>query len=203
MDKTEKESAALVPGEVPDADLVARAQMGDAAAFEALIGRWHEKIYSLVYGMTSNREDAQDILQEVFIKAYRSIGRFRGTASFYTWIYRIAVNHTINYRKKRTRQAALSLNEMDDSIEKDPVFERLQVFHGPRHEVSVSELHEKLNKALQTLSDKHRTVVVMHDMEGVPHEEIAKMLRCSTGTVRSRLFYARRLLQQELKDYVP
>ncbi|MGD9873194.1 MAG: sigma-70 family RNA polymerase sigma factor [Kiritimatiellia bacterium] len=203
MDKTEKESASPVSVEVPDADLVARAQTGDAAAFEALIGRWHEKIYSLVYGMTSNREDAQDILQEVFIKAYRSIGRFRGTASFYTWIYRIAVNHTINYRKKRTRQAALSLNEMDDSIEKDPVFERLQVSHGPRHEVSVSELHEKLNKALQTLSDKHRTVVVMHDMEGVPHEEIAKMLRCSTGTVRSRLFYARRLLQQELKDYVP
>lgn len=192
-----------MPGEVSDETLVERARTGDAAAFEELIGRWHEKIYSLIYGMTSNREDTQDILQEVFIKAYRSIPRFRGSASFYTWIYRIAVNHTINYRKKRNRRAALSLNEMDDSVEKDPAFERLQVNWSPRHEVSVGELHEKLNKALQTLSDKHRTVVVMHDMEGIPHEEIAKMLRCSPGTVRSRLFYARRLLQQELKDYMP
>ena len=203
MVEMEKDNSPQMPGETPDAELVARAQTGDAAAFEELIGRWHEKIYSLVYGMTSNREDAQDILQEVFIKAFRSIRRFRGTASFYTWIYRIAINHTINYRKKRNRRAALSLNEMDDSIERDPAFFRLQAHQGPRYETSVSELHEKLNKALQTLSEKHRTVGVMHDMEGIPHEKIAKMLRCSPGTVRSRLFYARRILQQELKDYMP
>ena len=185
-----------------DQELVFRAQRGDMSAFEELVERYHGKIYGLTYNMTSNREDAEDLTQEVFVKAFEALPRFKGKSSFYTWVYRIAVNKTINYRKKRNRKRALSLDQFDQDIKTDDVYHDLTSKGSPLRNISLSELQEKLNEALQHLSEKHRTVVVMHDMQGISHEEIAKVVGASVGTVRSRLFYARRQMQTELSEFV-
>jgi RNA polymerase sigma-70 factor (ECF subfamily) len=189
--------------EVPDRELVARAQDGDLAAYDELVGRYQGKIYSLLYNMTGNKEDAEDLLQAVFVKGYTSIGKFRGKSSFYTWIYRIGVNRAINFLKRRKRKSALSLDNIDLGVERDPAYVELSAKESPFRDATLSELQQKLNEALQTLSEKHRAVVVMHDIQGIPHEEIAQMLGCSAGTVRSRLFYARQSLQTELSEFAP
>jgi len=185
-----------------DDELVLKAQQGDVHAFDVLVERYHSKIYGLTYNMTSNREDAEDLTQEIFVKAYEALPRFKGKSSFYTWVYRIAVNKTINYRKKRNRKRALSLDSFDQDIKLDDAYHEMTAKGSPLRNISLSELQKKLNEALQNLSEKHRTVVVMHDMQGIPHEEIAKMVGASVGTVRSRLFYARRQMQTELSEFM-
>ena len=182
-------------------ELVLKAQQGDINAFEELVECYHGRIYGLTYNMTSNREDAEDLTQEVFVKAFEALPRFKGKSSFYTWLYRIAVNKTINYRKKRNRKRALSLDQFDQEIKTDEVYSDFTAKGSPLRNISLSELQIKLNEALQNLSEKHRTVVVMHDMQGIPHEEIAKVVGASVGTVRSRLFYARRQMQSELTEF--
>jgi len=189
-------------GGLPDGDLVFKAQQGDLQAFDQLVERYHGKIYGLTYNMTSNREDAEDLTQEVFVKAFNALPRFKGKSSFYTWVYRIAVNKTINYRKKRNRKRALSLDQFDQEIKTDDTYHDLTAKGSPLRNLSLTELQKKLNEALQSLSEKHRTVVVMHDMQGIPHEEIAKVVGASVGTVRSRLFYARRQMQAELTEFM-
>lgn len=189
--------------DIPDAELVERARRQDVQAYSELVQRYQKKIYALVYNMTSSREDAEDMVQDVFIKAYSSLHHFHGNSSFYTWVYRIAVNRTINYIKKRKRRSADSLDDVDKSIERDPAYVELSAKESPFRDLTITELRDKLNRALQTLSEKHRVVVVMHDIEGIPHEEIAKTLGCSEGTVRSRLFYARQALQSQLNEYAP
>ncbi len=186
----------------PDEELVLKSQQGDIHAFDELVERYHGKIYGLTYNMTSNREDAEDLTQEIFVKAYQALPRFKGNSSFYTWLYRIAVNKTINYRKKRNRKRAMSLDQFDHEIKLDDVYHDLASKGSPLRHLSLSELQKKLNEALQNLSEKHRTVVVLHDMQGIPHEEIAKMVGASVGTIRSRLFYARRQMQAELSEFM-
>ncbi|MBN2163724.1 MAG: sigma-70 family RNA polymerase sigma factor [Pontiellaceae bacterium] len=186
----------------PDDDLVLKAQQGDVHAFDQLVKRYHGKIYALTYNMTSNREDAEDLTQDIFVKAYQALPRFKGKSSFYTWLYRIAVNKTINYRKKRNRKRTMSLDQFDNEIKLDDIYHDLTSKGSPLRNLSLSELQKKLNEAMQNLSDKHRTVVVLHDMQGVPHEDIAKMVGASVGTIRSRLFYARRQLQSELAEFM-
>lgn len=185
-----------------DLSLVKRAQQGDVAAYDQLIQRHQGKIYGLIYNMTGNQQDAEDLVQEVFIKGYKVLNRFKAKSTFYTWIYRVAVNRTINFIKRRRKRAALSLNDMDLAVENDPAYLELSSRDSPFRDASLSELQENLNKALQTLSEKHRAVVVLHDIQGVPHEEIGQMLGCSSGTVRSRLFYARQQLQAVLGEYI-
>jgi RNA polymerase sigma-70 factor (ECF subfamily) len=191
------------PLEPPDAELVDQAQQGDMGAYSELVRRHQRKIYALVYHMTSNKEDAEDITQDVFVKAYASLGGFKRDAGFYTWVYRIAVNRTINFLKQRNRRTAVSLDNMDEGVERDPAYVELVARESPVRDATLGELQKKLNDALQTLSEKHRAVVVLHDIQGVPHDEIARMLRVSAGTVRSRLFYARQMLQNELKEFLP
>jgi RNA polymerase sigma-70 factor (ECF subfamily) len=187
----------------PDASLVEQARHGDRSAYGELVRRYHKKIYALVYNMTSNREDAEDLVQEVFVKAYASLKHFKGDSSFYTWIYRIAVNRTINFVKQRRRRTGMSLDNMDEGVERDPAYVELVARESPFRDATLSELQQKLNDGLQKLSEKHRAVVVMHDIQGVPHDEIARMLNTSQGTVRSRLFYARQQLQNELREFLP
>ena len=203
MDMESLESQESVQDQGPsDDELVLQAQQGDIHAFDTLVERYHAKIYSLTYNMTSNREDAEDLTQEIFVKAFQALPRFKGKSSFYTWLYRIAVNKTINYRKKRNRKRAMSLDQFDNEIKLDDVYHDLTSKGSPLRNLSLSELQKKLNEAMQNLSEKHRTVVVLHDMQGIPHEEIAKMVGASVGTIRSRLFYARRQLQAELAEFM-
>lgn len=190
-------------GEIDDKTLVTRAQAGDTRAFDELVRRYTPKLYGLVYNMTSNREDTADLLQDVFAKAYRSLKRFMGKSSFYTWIYAIAVNMTLNFLKKRGRYSKVSLDDVDSGIANDPVFIEITTSGGGTlREVNVNELQKRLNEAMMKLSEDHRTVVTLYDIQGLQHSEISKILGVSEGTVRSRLFYAHRQLQAYLEDLV-
>ncbi len=188
--------------ETPDSALVNAAREGDLQAYDDLIRRYQERIYATIYHMTSNHEDANDLAQETFIKAYSALKSFKGDSSFYTWVYRIAVNKTINFLKQRKNKTSLSLNDLDFNIENDPELVAFVSDKTPRRDIALAELQEKLNKALQKLSDVHRMVVTLHDVQGLSHEEIANIMDCNVGTVRSRLFYARQQLQAYLSDYV-
>ncbi len=185
-----------------DLALVNRAKEEDAAAYDQLVRKYQERIYATVYHMTSNHEDANDLTQETFIKAYRALKSFKGDSSFYTWIYRIAVNKTINFLKQRKNRVHMSLNDMDFNAENDPDMVALVSEKTPRRDLGIAELSEKLNAALQKLSEPHRMVVTLHDVQGLSHDEIAKIMDCNVGTVRSRLFYARQQLQAILSDYL-
>ena len=191
------------PPEIDEKALVKAAQDGDLEAYSQLMEHYHSRIYALIYNMTSNKEDTEDLIQEVFSKAYTALKKFQGKSSFYTWVYRIGVNRTINFLKKRKRRQALSLNEIDHGVERDELYVELSSRESPFRDTAISELQEKLNVALQTLSEKHRAVVVLHDIQGIPHDTIGEMLGVSSGTVRSRLFYARQRLQAELAEYAP
>jgi RNA polymerase sigma-70 factor (ECF subfamily) len=188
--------------EVREEVLVRRSRRGDLTAYDDLVKRYQERIYATIYHMTSNHEDANDLAQESFIKAFQVLPSFKGGSSFYTWLYRIAVNKTINFLKQRKNRTHLSLNDLDFNAEHDPDLMALISEKTPRREAGLTELQEKLNAALLKLSEPHRMVVVLHDVQGMSHEEIAKVMDCNIGTVRSRLFYARQQLQSELADYL-
>ena len=178
-----------------DQPLVARAQAGDAAAFDDLVVKYSPRLYGLVYNMTSNHEDTNDMLQDVFAKAYRSIKGFRGKSSFYTWIHTIAVNMTLKHFKKMKRQSAVSID--------DPAFGLASAIRAdsdpsPAESLQQRERNDMVRRAIDTLPDKQRIVVVMHYFEQRSCEEIAEILKCSVGTVWSRLHYACRKLRGEL-----
>jgi RNA polymerase sigma-70 factor (ECF subfamily) len=195
-------AAESAPVPVEEAELVKRARKGDLDAYDQLVQRYQERIYATVYHMTSNHEDANDLAQEAFIKGYQALKSFKGGSSFYTWVYRIAVNKTINFLKQRKNRSQMSLNDLDFNAEHDPDLVALISDKTPRREAGLAELQEKLNEAMQRLSEPHRLVVVLHDVQGLSHEEIAKIMECNIGTVRSRLFYARQQLQGFLADYL-
>ncbi len=182
--------------------LVQGARTGDLEAYDSLVRRYQERIYATIYHMTANHEDATDLAQETFIKAYQALKSFKGESSFFTWVYRIAVNKTINFLKQRKNKTYMSLNDLDFNAEHDADLVALISEKTPRREVNLIELQEKLNAAMQKLSEIHRLVVTLHDVQGLSHEEIGKIMNCNTGTVRSRLFYARQQLQAYLSDYL-
>ena len=184
----------------PDAELVERAREGDTRAFDALVVKYADKLYGLVYNMTAHKEDTHDLLQEIFAKAFRSLRHFGGRSSFYTWIYQIALNRTINFLKHRKRRTGLSLNDLDSGIQNDPAL--IDSSHGadPERQSKLHELQKRLNEAMMALSDDHRAVVTMFDIQGLPHAEIGRILKVSEGTVRSRLHYAHVHLQSLLQD---
>ena len=191
-----------VSAPVDEDELVREARRGNLKAYDELVKRYQERIYATLYHMTSNHEDANDLAQESFIKAFQALKSFKGGSSFYTWLYRIAVNKTINFLKQRKNRTHISLNNIDFNAEHDPDLIALISEQTPRRAAGLTELQEKLNEALMKLSESHRLVVVMHDVQGLSHEEIAEAMDCNVGTVRSRLFYARQQLQGFLADYL-
>ncbi len=183
-----------------DETLVRRTQGGDPGAFDELFRRFSPRVYGLVYNMTGSHEDASDLVQEVFAKAYRSIRGFQGKSSFYTWIHSIGVNMTINFLKKRGRRQQMSLDDEENGLQNDKALGALVENRDPGREASLNDLKQRLNEAMLKLSHDHRAVVTMFDIQGMPHAEIAQILGVSEGTVRSRLFYAHRQLQAHLAD---
>jgi RNA polymerase sigma factor (sigma-70 family) len=198
VERTELES----PEPEHESELVRRARKGDLQAYDNLVKRYQERIYATVYHMTSNHEDANDLAQDSFIKAFQALKSFKGGSTFYTWLYRIAVNKTINFLKQRKNRTHMSLNDIDFNAEHDTDLIALISEKTPRREAGLNELQIKLNEALLKLSEPHRLVVVLHDVQGQSHEEIAELMDCNIGTVRSRLFYARQQMQAELADYL-
>ncbi len=202
-------AASSAPAEAPappdDLSLVRRSQAGDQSAYEELVRRYQRQIYGVIYNMTSHHEDANDLTQDAFVKAWQALKSFKGDSSFFTWLYRIAINRTLNHlkqRKFRDGKHAMSLNDLDTEAEHHPDLVALVSDKTPRRDVALEELKEKLNAALQRLSENHRIVVTLHDIQGLPHDEIARILDCNTATVRTRLFYARQQLQGILSDYL-
>jgi RNA polymerase sigma-70 factor (ECF subfamily) len=185
-----------------DYALVARVQQGDTTAFDTLVRKYRERLYSVIYNLCANHEDASDLTQEAFIKAFRSIGRFKGKSAFFTWLYRIAINTTLSHLKKNRYRRFFSLDNLDEEAARSEIVERLATRAGAEKPALLRELQEKLNEALQALSMKHRTVVVLYEIDGLSHGEIAQVMNCSEGTVRSRLHYAKTRLQAELQDYL-
>ena len=186
-----------------DEELVARAQTGDSVAFDALVVKHSPRLYALVYNMTSNHDDTDDLLQDVWAKAYRSIGGFRGKSQFYTWLHSVAANTTLNFLKRRGRRWMMSLDDVDNGILQDKEFVELQAASTPVRETDLGEMQQKINEAMMKLTPDHRAVVTMFDIQGMPHADIAKILGTSEGTVRSRLFYAHKQLQAWLSEFAP
>ena len=187
-----------------DADwtVVQKVQAGDVAAFNQLILKYRERLFSVIYNMTGNREDAADLAQDAFIKAFQSINRFQGQSTFFTWLYRIAVNSTVTHLRKNRLRTFFSLEKITEEDKAAEIIALLSDQSGAERGAFVKELQEKLNEALQKLSIKHRTVVTLFEIDGLSHAEIAEVMGCSIGTVRSRLHYAKQLLQAELQPYL-
>lgn len=188
--------------EPDEKSLVQRAKQGDLSAYDQLVRMYQERIYATIYHMTANHEDANDLAQESFIKAFRALKSFKGDSSFFTWVYRIAINKTINFLKQRKKRAQMSLNDLDFNAEHDPDLVALISEKNPRRDLNLTELQEKLNAAMLKLSEVHRLVVTLHDIQGLSHDEISRIMDCNTGTVRSRLFYARQQLQAFLSEFL-
>jgi len=186
-----------------DMEIVHRVQAGDVAAFDRLIIKYRERVYGIIYNMTSNREDTADLTQDAFIKAFQSIHRFGGQSSFFTWLYRIAVNSTLSHLRKARLRSFFSLERVnsDEPVSRE-IIAALTDKTGADGDAYVRELQEKLNDAMQKLSIKHRTVVTLFEIDGLSHQDIAEVMNCSVGTVRSRLHYAKQLLQAELQPYM-
>ena len=186
-----------------DLGIVRRVQNGDVAAFDQLVLKYRGRVYSVVYNLTSNREDAADLTQDAFIKSFQSINRFQGQSSFFTWLYRIAVNSTLTHLRKNRLRTFFSFEKIneDDKVSAE-VIAALTDTTGADHETFARELQEKVNEAMQKLSIRHRTVITLFEIDGLGHQEIAEIMNCSVGTVRSRLHYAKQLLQSELQPYI-
>ena len=183
--------------------VVQRVQSGDVAAFDGLILKYRERLYAVIYNMIGNREDAADLAQDTFIKAFQSIKRFSGESAFFTWLYRIGVNAALGHLRKHRLRQFFSLDKVDeDNQPAAEVIAALTVDLTADRDTYVKELQEKLNEALQKLSIKHRTVVTLFEIDGMSHQQIAEVMNCSVGTVRSRLHYAKQLLQAELQPYI-
>jgi len=188
-----------------DADLavVRQVQAGDVAAFDQIVLKYRARVYGVVYNLTSNREDAADLTQDAFIKAFQSINRFQGQSSFFTWLYRIAVNSALSHLRKNKLRTFFSFEKInDDEAVSAEIIAALTDTTGADRETFVRELQEKLNEAMQKLSTNHRTVITLFEIDGLSHQEIAEIMDCSVGTVRSRLHYAKQLLQSELDPYI-
>ncbi|AOS44626.1 ECF RNA polymerase sigma-E factor [Lacunisphaera limnophila] len=187
-----------------DADLVVirQVQAGDVSAFDKLIVKYRERVYGVVYNMTSNREDAADLTQDSFIKAFQAINRFQGNCSFFTWLYKIAVNTTLSHLRKNKMRSFFSLEKLNEEGGNAQVLDQLTDKRGADRDTYLHELQEKLNEGMQKLSIPHRTVITLYEIDGLSHSDIAEIMGCSEGTVRSRLHYAKQFLQGELGKYI-
>ncbi len=185
-----------------DKQMIRAVKAGDATAYRGLVEKYQQRIYHVIYGMVRNQEDARDLTQDTFVKAFRNLEGFREDARFYTWVYRIAMNLTIDFTRRRAR-APVSAGAEADVAERDADrgIEDTRRDDSPRKQLERKQLHTAILDAIESLPEVHRQVVLLREVEGLSYKEIAEVLEIKEGTVMSRLFYARRKLQEQLADF--
>ena len=178
-----------------DRELVRQSRAGNHEAFRELFDRYHRQVLAAAVGMTGNSDDAMDVVQETFVRAHRNLGSFLGESSFYTWLYRIAINVGIDFRRRQARRAEIVQAEPidDNAIDADQLTD-------PRAEVARKQLGSRIFRAIDELTPEHKAAIILREIEGLSYEEISKVMQCSKGTVMSRLHYARKKLQAKLRD---
>ena len=182
-----------------DQELVERAQKGDKRAFELLVIKYQRKLARLLSRMVRDAAEVEDISQEAFIKAYRALPGFRGESAFYTWLYRIAVNTAKNYLVARKRRAPTSTEFSSEDAEGFEEAELLRETATPEAELQSKQIAQAVNQAVDALPEDLRTAITLREIEGLSYEEIAQMMDCPIGTVRSRIFRAREVVAVKIR----
>lgn len=185
------------PAEATDQELVKRVQQGDKRAFDLLVLKYQHKIAAIIGRFVKDSAEVNDVAQEAFIKAYRALGSFRGDSAFYTWIYRIAINTAKNYLVSKGRRPPASDVDVDDA-EFYSGADGLRDITTPEGEAMRDELEAVVNGAIRSLPEDLRTAVTLREMEGMSYEEIAEVMDCPVGTVRSRIFRAREAIDKQI-----
>ncbi len=181
-----------------DAELVKRVQAGDTAAFDILVQKYQHKVVNLVGRFVSDQAECYDITQDAFIKAYRAIGKFRGDSQFYTWLYRIAANTAKNYLASRARKSPSYSVDVDDA-EHFEGESGLKEYATPENLLLTEEIKSTVFRAIEALTDDLKSAITLREIEGLSYEEIAEVMDCPIGTVRSRIFRARDVIDKELR----
>jgi RNA polymerase sigma-70 factor (ECF subfamily) len=184
--------------DVPDELLVEKARGGETASFEELVRRHQQRIYRLVYGMTRSHSDADDLAQEVFLTVFRSLGKFKRESSFYTWVYRIAVNRSLNFLKKKSRERQRA--EFSENLV--PLDGGVQTGPSPEDESMGRELRGRLEDAIQSLPPGFRVTFLLVTDRGMSHAEASRILGCTENTVSWRMHKARGLLRDRLRPFL-
>jgi RNA polymerase sigma-70 factor (ECF subfamily) len=190
-------SARTIPVNADDQRLIADCLQGRTAAFGELVQRYQDRLFNTVYRLLDNAEDAQDVVQDAFIHAYQSLNSFKGDSLFFTWLYRIAVNTAISWKRKRRMVLRLQL-EREDGASMEP--QDVSAGHQPGYALEQAEEERLVQEALNRVSPEHRTVLILKDMEGQKYEEMAEILDVPIGTIRSRLHRARLELREVLEQ---
>lgn len=188
-----------------DRELLRQSRLGDRQAFAELVGRYQRKVMTVALGMVRNPDDALEITQDAFVKAYENIENFKGESSFYTWLYRIVVNCGIDLRRRQRRRPTIGLEDRDRWLERDEQAEERipdETPSGPFDRAHSHEVADRIKLAIDELTPDHKAVIVLREVEGLSYEEISRVMQCSKGTVMSRLHYARKKLQKKLKDLI-
>jgi len=181
-----------------DKELVKRAQKGDQEAFNTLVTKYHLKVVNLVMRFVKNSDDAQDVAQEAFIKAYRGLKNFRGDAAFYTWLYRIAINSAKNYLVSQSRKSPAYAVDVEDAEHMESAT-NLKEYDTPEGNLLTDEIEQTVYKAIKDLPEDLKTAITLRELEGMSYDEIATVMECPIGTVRSRIFRAREAIDKHLK----
>ncbi|HYS10329.1 MAG TPA: sigma-70 family RNA polymerase sigma factor [Myxococcales bacterium] len=185
-----------------DRALVRAAQRGDEQAFRKLVERYQRRVVQLALGMTKDPDEAMDIAQETFVKVHRYLPSFKGDSSFYTWTYRIAMNLCLDAQRRRGRLERVDLEQGDEAEIEAAMDPPSSALSGPQRQTLNAELRDKIEDALAGLSENHRAILLLREIEGLSYEELAKVLGIRKGTVMSRLFHARLKMQNKLREYL-
>jgi RNA polymerase sigma-70 factor (ECF subfamily) len=188
-----------------EAQFIERLKLGEAAAFNTLVNERSGEIFGLLYRLTENSEEARDLTQETFLRAFQSIGSFRGEADLRTWIYRIAINQARNrwrWWRRRRRDSTVSLDSSDGQTNQPLISKLVEGSNNPEQETLAHERERVLRAALKNLGRAYRETVILRDIEGFSYEEIAEMLEISIGTVKSRLARGRQELRRRLEGFL-
>jgi RNA polymerase sigma-70 factor (ECF subfamily) len=204
MTKTDSRTGSGGPPIIdPDAEMVQAVLDGDPEAYRVLVERYERRIYYVTYGMVRSQEDARDLAQDCFVKAFQNLHRFRLESKFYTWLCRIAINLSIDHLRKMKHRSHAAYDDSRSSPEGAQVVRLSSRRDNPSENVSRQQVYSQIMAAVDTLPDDQKQVLILRELEEMPYKEISEILDIPEGTVMSRLYYARRRLQELLADHRP